>query len=243
MSRTIHHPEGGLLISQVERWAPIGGIVFVVLMVVGSIFVGDLPDADASEQEIADYLADSDNHTRNIVGAYLWVLGALMFLWFLIRLRSDLRRAEGGTGALSNLAFGAGVAFTAVWMASAAAFASVAYAVALRDAPVADPDLVRVLPPMGRLMLLWAGFAGLLLLLAAAAVILRTGVLPRWLAWLAVIAAIALLFDLIYGTIFPFWTWVLIASIVMLVRREEAATTAHGDRLRAGDAAQRPTGD
>jgi hypothetical protein len=113
------------------------------------------------------------------------------------------------------------VAFAAVWMASAGAFASVAYAVALRDAPVTDPDLVRVLPPMGRLMLLWAGFAGLLLLLAAAVVILRTGVLPRWLAWLGIVAAVALLFDLIYGQILPFWTWVFIASIVMLMRREE----------------------
>ena len=117
------------MVRQLERWAPLGGIVFVVLMVVGSILVGDVPGPDAPEQEIADYLADSDNHTRNIIGAYLWVVGALAFLWFLTRLRSDLRRAEGGTGALSNLAFGAGVAFAAVWMVSAAAFASVAYAI------------------------------------------------------------------------------------------------------------------
>jgi hypothetical protein len=183
--------------------------------------VSDVPAPDAPEQQISRYLADSVNHMRNIIGAYLWAVGALTFLWFLVRLRNDLRRAEGGTGALSNLTFGAGVAFAAVWMASAGAFASVAYAVALRDAPVTDPDLVRVLPPMGRLMLLWAGFAGLLLLLAAAVVILRTGVLPRWLAWLGIVAAVALLFDLIYGQILPFWTWVFIASIVMLMRREE----------------------
>jgi hypothetical protein len=153
--------------------------------------------------------------------------GALAFLWFLTRLRSDLRRAEGGTGALSNMAFGAGVAFTAVWMVSAAALASVAYAIALRDAPVSDPDLVRVLPPMGGLLLLLGGgFAGLLLLLAASVVIFRTGVFPRWLAWLGIVAAIGLLFDVIYGNILPFWVWVFIASIVMLMRREETEKTA-----------------
>jgi hypothetical protein len=215
------------MIRQVERWAPIGGIVFVVLMVVGSILVGDLPDADASEQEIADYLADSDNHTRNIIGAYLWVVGALFFLWFLTRLRSDLRKAEGGTGALSNLAFGAGVAFAAVWMVSAAVLASVAYAIELGDAPVSDPDLVRVLAPTGGLLLLLGGgFAGLLVLLAASLTSFRTGVFPRWLAWLGIVAAIVLLFDVIYGNIFPFWVWVFIASIVMLMRREERAATA-----------------
>jgi hypothetical protein len=213
------------MISQIERWAPIGGIVFVVMMVVGTFFIGDVPRAVAPEEEIAGYLADSDNHMRNIIGIYLWMVGALAFLWFLTRLRSDLRGAEGGTGAVSNLVFGAGVTFAAVWMVSAALFASVAYVVALRGAPVTDPDLVRVLPPLGRLVLLLpGGFAGLLLLLAASVVILQTGVLPRWLAWLGIVAAIALLLDVIYLNILPFWLWVFIASIVMLTRRAKMAT-------------------
>src|SRR5262245_32878102 len=109
----------------IERWAPIGGIVFVVFMVVGSRLVSDVPLPDAPEREIVNYLADGSAHIRNIIGAYLWVVGALVFLWFLTRLHSDLRRAERGTGTLSNLAFGAGVAFAAVWTVSGAAFAAV----------------------------------------------------------------------------------------------------------------------
>jgi hypothetical protein len=214
--------------SQVERWAPIGGIAFVALMVVGSFLIFDVPEADAPEQEIADYLADSDNLSRNIMGGYLWGIGAVAFLWFLTRLRSDLRRAEGGTGALTTLVFGAGVVFAAVWLVSAAITASVAFAVELNDAPVSDPDLVRVLPSMGGLvLLLGGGFAGALLLLAVSGAIFRTDVFPRWLAWLGIVAAIALLPDLFYGNILPLWVWVFIASIVMLGRREETATTAH----------------
>jgi hypothetical protein len=76
--------------GQWERWAPLGGIMFVVLMVTGSFFVLDVPAAAAPAQEIADYLADSGNHTRNNIGAYMWVVGALSFLWFLTRLRSVL---------------------------------------------------------------------------------------------------------------------------------------------------------
>jgi hypothetical protein len=194
-------------------------------MVVGSMLVGDVPDPNAPPQQIADYLADSGNHMRNIIGAYLWMVGALMFLWFLTRLRSDLRRAEGGTGALTTLAVGAGVAFAAVWMVSAVEFSAVAYAVELRNAPVSNPDFVRVLPPMGRLLLLLGGgFTGILLLLATAAAILQTGILPRWLAWLGILAAVVLLFDVIYLTIFPLWGWVLIASVVMLARQEKNAT-------------------
>jgi Domain of unknown function (DUF4386) len=210
-----------------ERWAPIAGIAFVVLMVVGSMLIGDVPAPDAPAQEIASYLADSSNHTRNIIGAYLWVIGAFAFVWFLVRLRTDIRRAEGGTGSLSSLAFGAGVAFVAVWMVSAVVFAAVPFAIGLRDAPISDPDVVRLLPATGRLLLvLGAGFAGLLVVLSTSVAIFRTGVFPRWLAWLGIVAAIVLLFDVIYLTIFPFWTWVFIASIVMLMRRKETATTA-----------------
>jgi hypothetical protein len=213
------------MINRIERWAPISGIVFVVLMVVGSMLLGDIPSPDASEEEIVDYLADGANHTRNIIGAYLWVVGALAFLWFLTRLRSDLGRAEGGTSAISNLVFGAGVAFAAVWMVCAATYAWVPYAIELRDTPVTDPDLVWVLPSMGRLLLLLGcGFAGLLVLLAASVVIFRTRVFPRWLGWLGIVAAIVLPFDVIYVNIFPFWGWVFVASIVMLVRREKTAT-------------------
>jgi hypothetical protein len=212
--------------SWFERWAPVGGIVFVVLMVVGSMLIGDVPAPDATGQQIVDYLADSGNHTRNIVGAYLWVIGALAFLWFLVRLHHDIRRAEGGTGSLSTLAFGAGVAFAAVWMVSAAVLAAVPYAIELRHAPISDPDLVRVLPAAGRLLLQGGGFAGLLVVLAASVAIFRTRVFPRWLGWLGIVAAIVLLFDVVYLNIFPFWTWVFIASVVMLMRREETATTA-----------------
>jgi hypothetical protein len=218
-------PKQELTLSSIERWAPIGGIAFVVLMVVGSMLIGDVPAPDASASEITAYLGDSENHTRNIIGAYMWVVGGLAFLWFLVRLRSDVRRAEAGTAPLSQLAFGAGVAFVAVWMVSAAAFAAVPNAIELRDAPISDPDVVRLLPATGRLLLLQgAGFAGALLLLAVSAASFRTALFPRWLAALGVVAAIALLFDVLYLNILPFWGWVLVASIVMLLRGE--ATSA-----------------
>jgi hypothetical protein len=51
---------------QLERWAPLGGIIFVVLMITGTTFVADVPDPDAPQQQLATYLADSSNHTRNI---------------------------------------------------------------------------------------------------------------------------------------------------------------------------------
>ena len=159
---------------QLERWGPIAGIVFVVLMVTGTLFVADVPDADAAQQALADYLTDGDNHTRNIIGAYIWVVGALAFLCFVTRLRSVLRAAEGGSGALSNVVFGAGVVFAAVWMTSASTFAALAYAVGVRDAAVSDVDFVRVLPQLAWFLLLVGGGFAAALLVSTAIVTLRT---------------------------------------------------------------------
>ena len=210
-----------------QSWVALSGIVFVVLMLVGASFVTDVPKGDASAEEIASYLTDSENHMRNIIGAYLWVVGGLAFLVFVAGLRSVLRRAEGDPGTLSNLVFGAGVVFTAVWSVSAAALASVAYAVEVSGARVSNPDLVTVLPSLGGLLLLLGGgFAGILLLAATSILIFRTGVLPRWLAWFGIIVAIALVFDVTYMNILPLVAWVLGASIALLRRQNETATAA-----------------
>lgn len=121
--------------GQWERWAPLAGIIFVVLMFTGTFFVAyPIPAANAPQQQIADYLTDSGTHTRNIIGAYMWVVGALAFLLFVTRLRSVLRGAQGGI--LPNVVFGAGVIYSALMMASGVTFAAVAYAIGLRDAPL-----------------------------------------------------------------------------------------------------------
>jgi hypothetical protein len=209
-----------------QRWTALSGIVFVALMLGGAAFVTDVPAADASAREISGYLADSGNHTRNIVGAYIWVLGGLAFLGFLAGLRSVLRRAEGDPGTLSSLVFGAGIVFTAVWSASAATLAAVAYAVEFSDAPVNNPDIVRVLPQLGSLLLLLGGgFAGILLVAATSVLVFRTGVLPRWLAWLGIPVAIALVFPVTYMNILPFVGWVLVASVALFRRQEETTAT------------------
>jgi uncharacterized membrane protein SirB2 len=210
-----------------HRWTALSGIVFVVLMLTGAAFIIDVPKADASGQEIANYLDDSGNHTRNVIGAYIWVLGGLAFLGFIAGLRAVLRRAEGEPGTLSSLVFGAGVVFTAVWSVSAATLASVAYAVEFSDAPVSDADIVRVLPQLGSLLLLLGGgFSGILVLLATSALIFRTGVFARWLAWLGIVIAPTLVIDVTYMNILPFVGWVLVASIVLFVRRETATAAA-----------------
>jgi hypothetical protein len=115
--------------------------------------------------------------------ALLFVLGAGFFLWFLGSLRSFLARAEGGTGRLSAVAMGAGIASTVITLAALAFQLGLASAV--RDA--GQPALVGTMDAL----FVIANLPLAVMLIAAAVLTFRTGVFPAWLGWLSLLAAIA----------------------------------------------------
>jgi len=209
------------------RLAPIAGILFVVLLIVGLFLIADIPEARDSDQEIADYLADSDRHVWNIVGFYLWVVAGISFLWFLSHLRGVLRRAEGEPGTLSTLAFIGGVLFTAMLLVSGGAVAAVPGGIELGEANKPDPDFVRYLPQLGWVILTIGGaFAAIALVFSTSILTLKTGVFPKWVAWLGFVAALALLFAATFLPMIALLIWVLAVSIVLLTRPPGAAATS-----------------
>jgi hypothetical protein len=112
-------------------------------------------------------------------------------------------------------------------MAGGATIAAVAGAIEFRDAPITDQDLVRTLPQMGYAMvLLGGGFAALVLVLTTSIISLQTGVLPQWLAWLGIVAAIILLFAVIFLPMIALVIWVLCVAGVLLMRTAEPAAAA-----------------
>lgn len=50
-------------------------------MVTGTYLVANVPAPAAPQEAIAAYLVDGGNHMTNLIGAYVWVLGALAFLF------------------------------------------------------------------------------------------------------------------------------------------------------------------
>ncbi len=211
----------------IERWAPLGGIIFVVLLIIGLVLIADSPDFDASDQEVTDYLNDDGNLVRNVIGFYMWGVAAMAFLWFASGVRTELRRAEGESSALSTLGFGAAIVFAAMLLAAGGAVASVAGAIEFGDATKPAPDFVRMLPQLGFAMLLVGGaFSAIIFLLSTSALTLKTGVLPQWIAWLGFVAAIVLLFGALFIPMIALPIWVLAASIVLLMRRQERTTAA-----------------
>ena len=196
MSAAMHGPQvrrptgtrGGATWPRVEEYAPLTGIIPILLALAGLIVwegPAARPEWDAPRPAILAYFADRDTV---VLGGFLLMLAAVCFLCFAGWLRAVLRRAESGDGALSAIAYGGGVAAAAFMLAMPATNVFAAL-----FAGELGPRSAQTFFFFGDVFLYPAAMASSVLVGATALVALRTGVLPRWLGWLSLVLALWLL--------------------------------------------------
>jgi hypothetical protein len=221
--------DSGAETSWWERWSAASGAVSVVLMAVAFLVGGSSPDPGDPESEIASYLASDSNQNQNFAAFFVFLAGVLFMVVFLSVLRSRLAAAEGSGGGLAPLAFGSGVASAALWIGAVSFFVAPLAVADDRGALGAPADLYAFSTDAGYLMWVGAVVLGALVAWATSAVALRTGLLPRWFAWVGVVVGVICLFAVFFIPAFVYWAWILVASILLLRRRGGAPTaTAPG---------------
>lgn len=168
-----------------ERWSAATGYLVVALGVAAAAFERGAPPANAAAEESLAFFAAYRSELR--AQSLLFVLSAGAYLWWFGSLRSFLLRAEGETGRLTTVAFGAGVGWAVLQM--------VLQSVQVALATGANGDLTPALAGMlGDLtyVLSVIAYAPVAVMLAAVAVVsLRTGIFPAWLGWLSALVAAA----------------------------------------------------
>lgn len=164
--------------TKYEKWGALAGIEFVVLILVGAFIGGTPPKLSDSAEKITKYYADNQDALK--VGNVLAGLSLIAFLWFLGTLFGRLRRAEGGSGRVSGIALTGGVAVTAI---AAVAYAINAYGVVY---PGGGDGSFRI----SSIVFGYLGFAAAAFVLGSSIVVLRTQLLPAWVAWLGGINAL-----------------------------------------------------
>jgi hypothetical protein len=198
-----------------ESWAALGGVLYVVLFVVGTILlVGDEPDGDASPAEVVKWYSDSGHRDRISVGWVVVGLGLFFFLWFLSALRQALIRLVGN-GFLTTLATVGGAVYAAL------AFAGISVNMAIKTMSD-DTYHHEVYPPLihaandAGYVLHSAGGAGIgALMIAASLAVVQTRVLPVWLGWVGVAAGIIALASIVFFPWFLIALWLLVASGIL----------------------------
>ena len=176
-----------------RRLGGIGGILFVVLFVPAYLSPPDSSDTSSAPQDVIDYFTSRQDGILFINGLLL-IFAAFFLLWFLGAAKRVLRGAEGEEEyGFSSISLAGGVLFIALILAGAAV--EILYLASLGWFENFQEDA-----QLGYLSLRLSGwmyrfaFVGMAALISAASVVLlRTDVLPRWLAWAGFVAALVAL--------------------------------------------------
>ena len=200
-----------------DRWGPLTGVAFVVLIVVSQVLQSS-PADNASGTKVIAYYVDQSHKRSADISAFLVDLGVVVGLFFFGYLRAWLRRTDLGAR-LAPVAFGGAVIFALSGLLAAGT------AFALTDVPQdLSPGAAQALNVIQSNITLPATAIGVsVLTLATSIVVLGSRLLPAWFGWFGVVIAVV-------GVAGPFGffafpavgLWILVLSYFWSRRRSAA---------------------
>jgi hypothetical protein len=188
----------------------------VILVVPSFLSPPDTPVATSGPQDVIDYFTDRQDSILTLNGLLL-IFAAFFFLWFVGVLHNVLQGAEGEGYGFSSVSLVGGLLFVALVLAGAAI--EIIYPATLARFENFQQDA-----QVGFLSLALSGwlyrfaFVGMSVLIAATSVVvLRTGVLPRWLGWAGLLVALVALLRFL-GPLSAWLSllWVVAVSVLMV---------------------------
>jgi hypothetical protein len=210
----------------VARWTILGGVLYVVLFVIGTIVLFDgPPGGDAAPGKIIQWYSDSGHRDRVNTGWVLITLSVFCLLWFIAALRRAVSTVDGEGILTGVVSIGGGIY-------AALAFASVALNAAIRT--MSDdtyqhrvfPELIHAADDVGWVMHATGAVALGAMIIAASLAFMWGGVWPSWAGWLGVVVGILSLASIAFFPQFLFLLWILVASITIFLRSRPASRVA-----------------
>lgn len=208
--------------AEPRRLHALAGVLAVALWAVGLLVYLGLTPQPPAHASGAVVLAWAQNHTNPIIlGAWIFMVGWLCFVWFAGILRERLAAREDA-GTFSSIAFGGAVAAAIFGIGMPAGDLVIAI-----DKNDVDPATAGTLHHLTDLFFVGAELSLVLFLAAVVAAAWRTGALPRWWAILSALLAAVLLIGPIgwAGLMFGTPVWVL-GTTALLFRRPAARRAA-----------------
>ncbi len=221
-----------------ERWAALGGILFVVLVAITAILPGYPPKTGDSAAKIADFIGDNGNKIR--WAATTGGLAVIALFWWLGSVWRLMRHGEGGSPRLAVTAL-AGAVFAAAMATLGAVSLAVIPVIGTHTFGNAQIRYFYILSSNIAVATMFgaAAFVGAFSLL-----IIRRHVLPPILGWLGLVVAVLgiiggpvvsstrdTFFYIAFAGFVAFLLWVVVVSIVMFVQHGE---TSDVDTMAAG---------
>jgi hypothetical protein len=203
--------------SRWARWAPLTGIAFIVLAVLSGILVGSTPDTSDSPQQVLSFYNDHDG--RVTAGALVAALGGVFLLFFVPVLRNALRTPAATGSILPDVVFAGGIVLVSgIGVGSGILFTLGA------DADHLTADGAHLLNILNSDLFLPFVIGSVALIFAAGLAIIRTGGLPRWLGWVAIVIGIASLTPAGFIAFLVAGVWLGVVSVLLALRGGRATS-------------------
>lgn len=205
-----------------DWWAPLTGIAFVIVLVASFVIGGEPPDADEPARTIVQHYVDEKDSI--MIGVGLTIPATVLLVFFAMILRRALR---AGVGAAESVLPTAVLAGAIVIATGAGIDSSLSFALADRADDI-DPIAVQALQALWDNDFIPFAIGQALFFLGAGLAIVRYGVLPKWLGWIAVLFGIAGMTPIGFFAFLGGAVWILIVSVLLTManRTGPAAPTS-----------------
>ena len=205
-----------------NRLAPLSGIAFVVLLILGfAVFGGDTPDIDDSGSKIVDYY--SDHQGAQITTGILVGLSTIFLAVFVASLRDYLRSTGDGEDFWPTLVLVGGIVSVAGFLVGV----GIHFALIDGGDKNISPDAMVALNAIDNDdFFAFALPLGIMMLGATGAILKAGGALPRWLGWAALVLFIVQFTPAGFAAFGLTGIWIIVASILMYQRLGTATGAA-----------------
>jgi hypothetical protein len=194
-----------------EALVPLTGLLFIALLFASFAVAGEPPEASEDVGEIVDHYAD--NKDAIIVSSFLFSGAAVSLVFFGGYLRRVLGDAAGPGSILPGLVL-TGASIVAVGGAIDATI-SLSLAEAADDI---EPAAVQALQALWDNDFIPIAVGMLIFLISAGISVVRSGALPKWLGWAAIVLAVIGFTPIGFVAFLGTALWILIVSVMLAVR-------------------------
>ena len=194
-----------------RRLLPLTGILAVLLAIGAFLVAGEPPDADDPVQEVVSFYVDNDSEQG--WGGAMLAWAAVLFLLFASSLRRALRTAETEAGGLSALSFAGAIVFAV----GLAIFGAISFV--LGDAAEdLEPAAVQTLHVMNVNFFFPAAVGAATFLIGTGISVAKTGALPKWLGWIAIVVGVAAVTPVGFFSIMILGLLVIVFSVLLAIK-------------------------
>lgn len=200
------------------RWAALGGAVFVILFVIGTILLfSGAPSGDDPPAKFRAWFSDGGHRDRINTGWILIGLGVFFLLWFIAALRRAVSSIDAD-GILTAIVGMGGAIYAALALTSVALNAGIRTMSDDTFQHRVYPELLHAADDAGWVIHASGAVGMAAMIIAASAAFMTSRVWPRWAGWVSIVVGILSLASVAFFPQFLWLLWVLVVSVLLFLR-------------------------